>query len=373
MSVWLKPAYLAPAAVTVALATTVAGCGSPDREAATASQASPVPVSVARAVSVDLPSHIEAGGIVQAGTTAQIMSRVVAPVQDVFVRAGDRVSRGQTLITLDSRELAAQGQRADAALKAATDAAQAAQSRTAAADAAQRLAKVTHTRISTLHERKSATQQELDQATAVLDGAAAQLQTAQSELAAATATREAARAAAEAAAVTRSYTVITAPFDGVVADRLIDPGSLASPGSPLLVVEQSGPLRLEVRLDQSRTAGITVGQPVEVRFDGQDAVTWTPARIAEVGRVDPVTHSFLIKIELPAGTSARTGSFGRARVAGPARRTLVVPSASLLRRAGLTFVFTCGRSSPATSNRTARRSWPALRLATRSSWRRRPP
>ena len=70
--------------------------------------------------------------------------------------------------------------------------------------------------------------------------------------------------------------------------------------------------------------------------------------MVEVGRADPTSHTFLIKLELPARTTARTGSFGRARFAGDPRQTLVVPFSSLIRRAGLTFVFTVD------SNRQAR-------------------
>ena len=214
-----------------------------------AESAPPVAVSVDRVLSVTLPSHVEAGGIVQAGATARITSRVIAPIQDVHVSAGDRVARGQLLITLDAREVTANAARAVAAFAAATEASRAAESRTATAEAALRLANATHARISALHEKRSATPQELDQAVAALGAAEAQVQTARSETGAANASRDAARAAADAASVATSYTTLRSPFDGVVADRMADPGSLAAPGSPLVVVEESGPARLEVRLD----------------------------------------------------------------------------------------------------------------------------
>jgi RND family efflux transporter MFP subunit len=325
--------------VSALAAVTALGCGtSPQTETASSDSAQAITVTVDRVSSVDLPSRIEAGGIVRAGATATVTSRVVAPIQAVHVRAGDRVQRGQTLVTLDSREVTANATRATAAWTAATEASRAAESRMAAAESGLRLAAATHARISVLHDKRSATPQELDQAVAALDAAKAQIQSARSESAASLAARDAARAAADAASVAQSYTILTAPFDGVVADRMADPGSLASPGMPLVIIEESGAVRLEVRLDDSR-AWAAAGQRAEVRLDS-DAAAWVPAAVVEVGRADAASHSFLVKLEVPAGTTARTGSFGRARFAGPTHRTLVVPSSSLVRRAGLTFVFT---------------------------------
>ena len=55
----------------------------------------------------DVASAIDAGGVVQARTTATITARILAPVREVRVSPGDRVRQGQTLIVLDSDDLAA--------------------------------------------------------------------------------------------------------------------------------------------------------------------------------------------------------------------------------------------------------------------------
>jgi multidrug efflux pump subunit AcrA (membrane-fusion protein) len=288
---------------------------------------------------IELLSTFEAGGIVQAGTTAHITSRVIAPILAVHVHVGDHVTRGQTLVTLDAREVAANAARASAALTSATEAARAADARTVTAEATRRLAEATHGRIRGLFDKRSATPQELDQSVAAFGAAEAQVATARAESAAAIAARDSAHAAADAAAVARSYAVLTAPFDGVVASRLADPGSLAAPGTLLLVVEESGPNRLEVRLDESRAARTTVGEKADVRLDADRAASWLPATVVEIGRADSASHSMLIKLQLPSGATARTGSFGRARFRGEPHRTLVVPSTSVIRRSGLTFVF----------------------------------
>jgi multidrug efflux pump subunit AcrA (membrane-fusion protein) len=339
----LTPA-LAIGLVALAIA---AGCRSTSQSESSEPTAAPVAVSIAPVAAVDLPSRVEAGGVVQAVAAAHITSRVLAPIQAVHARAGDRVSRGQTLITLDARELSANADRAASALTAAVEASRAVESRAASAEAALRLANAMHDRINALHDKRSATPQELDQAVASQASADAQLKAARAEAASAVAARDAARAASEAASIARSYAVITAPFDGVVADRTADPGSLASPGVPLLVVEQIGPARLEVRLDESRAGQAIVGHNAEVRLDSTDPARWLAATIVEAGRADPVSHSMLVKLELPKDATARTGSFGRARFAFESRRSLVVPSSSVIRRAGLAFVFTVDQSNHA--------------------------
>jgi RND family efflux transporter MFP subunit len=132
--------------------------------------------------------------------------------------------------------------------------------------------------------------------------------------------------------------VLTAPFDGIVTERHADPGSMAVPGAPLLVVEDTGALRLEVDIDDTRATGLRIGQRVDVRIDGGDGA-WQAGTIGEIGRSDPASHSFVVTIELPAGVMARPGTFGRTRLAGPVRRALTVASTAIVRRGQLTFVF----------------------------------
>lgn len=328
---------------TAAAAIVVIGCGAPGPHRAPES-AAPVTaqaLAVAAVVSTVGPATFEGGGVVRPQTTAVLAARIMAPVVSVNVRAGDRVTRGATLITLDARELTAQVTRGQAGLLSADASIRAAESQAAAAEASLDLARATHDRIRGLHERKSATAQELDQAVAAFRAAEAQVSASRAHVAAALAARDAARASAEATDIGLSYTVLTSPFDGVVASRSVDPGALATPGLPLLVLEQAGPMRLEASLDEARAGHVAVGHTVEVRFDG-DGARWTAATVSEVGRIDPATHSFLVKIDLPPDSARKTGSFGRARFSGEPRPRLTVPTTAVVRRGQLAFVFVVG-------------------------------
>jgi RND family efflux transporter MFP subunit len=293
--------------------------------------------ATATAELTELPSSLDAGGIVHARATALIASRVMAPIVDVRVRAGDRVRRGDVLVTLDSRDLQANDARARAATLAAAESIRAAEADVRATDSAVQLARLTHDRVAALLAKRSATNEELDQAIAALAVAEAQHTAAQARLAAATAGRDAAKAAGDAAAITATYATLTAPFDGIVTERSAEPGSMVAPGSVVLTVDDPTTYRLEVRLDDSRAVQIAPGAAAAVQLD--DRGTTISGRVVEIARVDPMSHTFLVKIDLPAGVTVRSGQFGRASFNGPPRPAVMVPSSALVRRGQLTFVY----------------------------------
>ena len=319
---------------------TLAACGAPAEKSAEQPVAS-VAASLGRVEAVDWPSSYEAGGVVRARQVAVVSSRVVAPVVEVRVKAGDRVTRGQVLVRLDAREVGAQATRASASASGMRLSIEAAQAERRSAESAVVLARATHNRVKGLVETKSATAQELDQAVAVLAGAEARLAGATARAAEAEAGLAAAKAGEEVASVTASYAVLTAPFDGLVSNRQVDPGSMAAPGMPLLTLEDTSAYRLEVRVDESRAHLVPPGTAAEVRIDRSNAEDdgWVPANVAEVASVDPALHSFVVKLDLPRSAGLRSGVFGRARVMGPSERVLAVPAAAVVRRGQLTLAF----------------------------------
>ena len=159
-----------------------------------------------------------------------------------------------------------------------------------------------HARIAGLHAKRSATAQELDDATGALRAAEARAAGAAARAQAAVSGVESARAASEAAGTTESFARITAPFDGVVTEKMVEPGNMAAPGTPLMRVEDTRGFRLDVRVDESRIGQIAVGAAVPVSLDsGTDgAPTTVSGTVAEIGRaVDADARAFLVKIALP--------------------------------------------------------------------------
>jgi RND family efflux transporter MFP subunit len=325
--------------VTALLASAaLAGCSPRPAAAAPADTAEPIAVTTARVAITDVTGDIESGGVVQARTTAGIAARIMAPVREVRVSPGDRVRKGQTLIVLAAADVAAGARAARSAAAAADQGAKAAAAELQAAQADLVLARTSFDRVAGLLSRRSATAQELDQATATLRSAEAHVNGASARALQAESAVESARAAGDQASATESFTTITAPFDGTIAETMVEPGNMASPATPLLRLESLRGFRLEVRVDESRLGGIRTGDSVPVVLGpGNALVTGT---VDEVSRaVDADARASLVKIALPDVQGLRSGQFGKARFRGSPRRALTVPPAALVRRGQLTSVF----------------------------------
>lgn len=329
-------------AAVLLLPLSAAACGSVSEPEAQVGDQAPVPVQVGLSRRTMAPSVFEAGGVLTARETAVVSSRVLAPITRVAVSPGERVRQGQVLVELDAGAVTAEAERSRASLAGARAEARVAASDQAAAEAAVTLARVTHDRISRLQAERSATAQELDEAAAALKEAEARLAMTVAQREASSRAIEAAAAAARAADITQSWSRLAAPFDGMVAARHADPGTMAVPGQPLLTLEKAGGLQLEARIDASQASGLTIGESVEVRVDDGVASGWTPGRIAEIARVDPASHSFVVTVDVEASAAWRSGLFGRARFSSRAVDRLTVPVDAVVTRGQLTFAYVVG-------------------------------
>lgn len=146
------------------------------------------------------------------------------------------------------------------------------------------------------------------------------------------------QAGVRAARVSRDYAALVAPFDGVVARRSVDPGAMAGPGVPLLQI-QGGPMRLEAVVPESLLAGVRVGARLAVEMDAYPGRPYA-GTVAEVEpQGDPASHTFVARVELPAGSGVQSGMFGRVRLASGKAEAVLVPASSVVDRDGLVFVY----------------------------------
>jgi RND family efflux transporter MFP subunit len=328
-------------AIPVVAMATMAACGGDDPESPQRATAA-IQVTTARAAVEQMTERLEAGGTVAAGESALISSRVVAPILEVRVTAGDQVRRGDVLVVLDARDVADHARQARAGADAAEHSLQQARAARAAAEAERKLAHAWHSRIAALHSRNSATAQELDEAEARLAGAEARLASAGAAISAAQANIVAAQAASGAATTTESFTIIRAPFDGLITERLNDPGNLAAPGTPLVRIESLGERRVEGTIDEARVSFISPGDRVEVIVDDNSAVKRSPivGTVSEIARAMAADQrAFRVKVLLPRGEPLRTGTFARIRFNGPSRQALAIPLNAVQRHGQLTSVF----------------------------------
>jgi len=257
-----------------------------------------------------ITDEYETSGTVKARISSIVASRVMGAVTAVHVRAGESVKAGQLLATIDDREAVQKVRAAEQALKAAG------QGRV--------MADLTYRRYKKLYDEKALARQEIDQ-----------IETSKKI---ADAGYEQAVAGLEEARVWRGFSRIVAPAAGVVADRRVDPGSMAIPGMPLFTIESQGGFLLETAVDESLSGKLPAGTMAAVSIATLGLST--TGKISEVvPAVDPATRTFLVKIAL-SDKGLRSGLFARVRLPQGSREALLVPKEALVEKGQLTGVYT---------------------------------
>jgi RND family efflux transporter MFP subunit len=282
-------------------------------------------LSVMTLQSVPTPKVLSVTGTVEAFDVSPVAARMMAPVLSVSVHAGDVVHRGEVLVRLDNAQQQQALQQAQAALAGA-------QQMELAAQTGDHLAQVTEARFTKLYATKSISPQEYDEVQTKAKAASAQLDMARAQV-------KQAEAAVAQAHTAVGYSVLTAPYDGVVTARMIDPGAMAAPGMPLLTVENAGRYRFAVNVDASQMASIHVGSKVTVVVDGASA-TRMPVTVTQVvAASDPSTRTVLVKADLPKTPGMRSGLYGHAEFPLGMGPVLAVPVSAIVHRGSLTGVY----------------------------------
>jgi RND family efflux transporter MFP subunit len=307
------------ASLLTVFAATMVGCHSD--ESASPAVVETLQARVVQSQRQQVPLNIRSTGTVHARETAIVSAQVVGRIQQVLVHEGDSVRAGQTLAVLDDAALRASVDQAQAGVKAA-------QQQQAAAQTDAKLAASTLDRYRQLQAEKSVSPQEMDEVAQRAAAASARLEAVRSET-------DAARAQEAGAHTMLGYTRLVAPFAGVVTARMADPGTLASPGVPLLQVDQTGALQLQATVDESAITTVHKGMKVQVATDGASSANIT-GTVAEIDpAADPNSHSFTVKIDLPSSSQLRAGMYGTAEFANGVRQAIVIPRSAIVSRGSL--------------------------------------
>jgi RND family efflux transporter MFP subunit len=152
---------------------------------------------------------------------------------------------------------------------------------------------------------------------------------------------DAAAAELRAAEISLAETRIVAPATGVVVDRRVEPGDLAGPGQPLLVLDDPRAYRLEASVGESAVGRVRLGERVPVVLDALGRTL--EGRVAEIiPAADPASRTVTVKLDLPADPGLRSGLFGRARFPAEERQVILVPIPALVERGQLAAVYVVG-------------------------------
>ena len=312
------------------------------------------PVQVVTARSETIHRIVTADAVLFPVDQANVMSKISAPVAKFYINRGDHVRAGQLIATLENRDLVAAVSAAKAQLaqaeanlrtvasgtvpeaetKAKTDV-QAAQEQL---DAAQKLIESRRK----LYEQGALAGRLVDEARVSFAQAKAQLETAREhlravqsvgnreQLATARAQVDAARAQVQSAEAQVNYSEVRSPIGGIVADRPLYPGDMASTGQPLATIVNISRVVARANVPQTEAAAVNVGDPATVKL--ATGSLEVPGKVIVVSpAADPNSTTIQVWVEannpderLKPGSSVRA-----AIVAETIGDAIVVPAAAI--------------------------------------------
>ncbi|RJR46009.1 MAG: efflux RND transporter periplasmic adaptor subunit [Desulfobacteraceae bacterium] len=272
----------------------------------------------------------ESVGTVRPKTETRVDSQVMAKILEILVRPGAHVEAGQILVRLDGREYEAKLEQAVQALSSARSRRQQVDQTGIAAKAELERAEAAFNRTRAYLEGKAATAQDMEQAEAAFRQATARFRQAEEAKKEADAGIRRAEKAVEEARIGLGHTRIAAPEASEVVRRLAEPGDLATPGKPLLLLQTRGKLRLEALIPESLIRKIRVGTTLDVRIDALDRmVSGTVEEV--VPSANPMTRTILAKVSLPEEEDIFPGMFGRLLLPVKETTAVLMPKKALRR------------------------------------------
>jgi len=278
-------------------------------------------------VNVSTPSSengtfITASGKIEAVQNANISTRMMGFVNKIHVNMGQKVSKGQLLISINSADITAQKAQVNASITEAT--------------AAYKNAEKDYNRFKSLFETNSASQKEMDDITANFQMAKARL--------------EAANQMKNQVNAQLSYSNITAPFSGVITGKFINKGDMATPGTPLLSIENPTNFQVIAMVPESEITSIKTGTTVQVIVKSTNQKL--TGKVTEVSTSTKNTGGqYLVKVVLDKSeVNLLSGMF--TSIQFPTENTttaskILVPTNALIHKGELTGVYVVGQNNTA--------------------------
>jgi RND family efflux transporter MFP subunit len=267
----------------------------------------------------DTPKLFVADAVIEAVHQATMAAETTGRIKQIFFDVDDLVEKGAILLRFTDKEQQAGVARAEAQLKEALARLQQAEDE--------------HTRIQSVFEKKLV-------AKSAVDKTLADVKAARQRVKAAEADNKKAQEQLE-------YTVVRAPYAGIVVERHVNEGERVQPGTPLMTGFSLAQLRATANVPQTVVEAVRQHGKVTISLNGTKAGT-TDERVNSVSSdkltvypfANPKSHDFTVRAELsavPAGFYP--GMFAKARfVVGQVSR-LIVPIASVVHRSEVTAVY----------------------------------
>jgi RND family efflux transporter MFP subunit len=270
----------------------------------------------------DNSPFLSVSGKIQASNSADLSTRMMGSINKVHVNVGDKVSKGQLLVSINNTDLQAKRAQINAGITEAT--------------IAFNSAKKDFNRFENLFAEKSASQKEMDDMTANFKMSKARL--------------EVAKQMKNEINAQFAYSNITAPFSGVVTRKNVEAGSMANPGMPLISIEAPDDFEVIAMVPETEISEIINGTTVTILVKSmQKSLT---GKVTEVSTSAKHTGGqYLVKIKLEKTTvNILSGMF--ATVQFPVKRKvnsslILIPTEAIVTNGQLSGIYTVSQSNTA--------------------------
>lgn len=282
----------------------------------------PIAVTVSSVTANSNTPFVTVSGKVQTVNSSNLSTRIMGYVDEIYVKTGDKIKKGQLLLSVNNADLSAKLAQVNASITEA--------------NAAYKNADKDYNRFKNLFEKSSASQKEMDDMTAHFNMAKARL--------------EGAQQMKNEVQAQFSYANIRAPFNGVVSNKFINEGDMANPGMPLLEVETPGEYQVMAKVPESEISQIENNSEVDVQIKSLNKTL--KGKVTEVSTSSKNTGGqYLVKILLnKSDDKLLSGMF--ATVQFPTEKTekpqaVLISSTVIITKGELSGVYTVSQTNTA--------------------------
>ncbi|MAP55097.1 efflux RND transporter periplasmic adaptor subunit [Altibacter sp.] len=281
-----------------------------------------IPVTVRSVTAKNNTPFLTASGKIEAANSATLSTRMMGFVDKVHVNVGDKVTKGQLLISINNADLSAKQAQTSAGI--------------AEAQAAFNNAEKDYHRFQNLFDDNSASQKELDDQRARYEMAKARL--------------EGTKQIKNEIQSQFAYVNLRSPFNGVVTNHFIEVGDMANPGEPLLSVEGPGTFEVTASVPEGEISKIKSGAVVQVHVKSLDRILH--GTVTEVSSSAKNTGGqYLVTVVLDrTDATILSGMYATVQFPLEAKTEtslIMVPEDALVKRGQLTGIYTVSQSNTA--------------------------
>jgi RND family efflux transporter MFP subunit len=266
---------------------------------------------------------IELAGVVEGSKKAKLSTKLMGNITYFPMDAGAKITKGQVLAKIQSKDIEAKKQQVLANLSAT--------------EAAYINMKKNYDRIESLHKKGSATEKEFDDVTLGLKMTESQV--------------KAAKEMKKEIDDVLSYSSIRAPFDGYIVNKFVQVGDIAAPGYPLMIVENFDSFDLTANVSADQINKVVKGMKVDVIIDALNDGKMKGEVVEVNPGAHPASRQYTIKVKLEVedkfAGKIKSGMYARVLLTESENNKILIRENVIVKRGQLSGVYTINRNSEA--------------------------